>query len=540
MTIATTNEAFREELVTVFVAEAEEILDRFEQLLLALEQRPDDEELLNEIFRAAHTLKGNAACLQFDGMTHFAHVLEELLDGMREGKIEASAVRISQLLDGVDALRGLVARSIAGNGALTANDQALLDEISNVHQNSARTSGQPGAAVLHSESRTLRVATTKFDRMLDLAGEIAVARGLVWKTFASQCTDEHAFDALRELDRLSFDLQEAIMSVRLLPVGPAFRHFHRVVRDLAASQNKSVRLVLDGDDVEVDNTMIDRLKDPITHMIRNAIDHGIESPNARVAAGKDATGVVSLAAAHEAGGIVIRFSDDGAGLNAARIAERARQIGLNPDRMTRAEVLELIFEPGFSTAAAVTDLSGRGVGMDVVRRNIESLGGNVAIESQEGAGTQFTIRLPLTLAVIEGFGVSVAKETYVIPMEHMLECMELPADHDRAARTGILFIRGEVVPYVRLRALFELGHFENGQRENVVILQHDGKRAGVVVDGLHGASQAVIKPLGFYFTEVPGVAGSSILGDGRVALILDTPSIFRELAHEAAAAGSAS
>jgi two-component system chemotaxis sensor kinase CheA len=539
-------EAFRQELVAVFVVEAEEMLEKFEQLLLELEQRPDSEELLNEIFRVAHTLKGNAACLQFEEMTQFAHVVEALLEKMRDGKVDAGSGRINRLLDAVDALRAIATRSVAGSGVLTIEEEALLAALDRqaATNSPALLEKQAGTSVIHSQTsaRTLRVATSKFDRMLDLAGEIAVARGQLWKALAAQNCDEHTFDALREVDRLSFDLQEAIMNVRLVPVGPAFRHFHRVVRDVAATQDKQVRLVLSGEDVEVDNTVIEHLKDPITHMVRNAIDHGVELPAARVAAGKAAMATISIAASHEAGSIVISFSDDGAGLDAVRIGDRARNMGLNPERMSRAELWNLIFEPGFSTASTVTDLSGRGVGMDVVRRNIESLGGTIAIESHEGSGTTFTIRLPLTLAVIEAFGVSAGDERYVVPMDDVLECVELPGDHDLTARTGILFLRGEVVPYVRLRRFVDprpLPRDAQAKRENVLIVRNQGQRAGLVVDALHGASQAVIKPLGFYFSDIPGVAGSSILGDGRVALILDTTTIFRGLAEEVAAEGSA-
>ena len=520
-------DAFRNELVSVFAVEAEEMLDLFEQKLLELEQRPDDDEVLREIFRAAHTLKGNASCLQYDELTRFAHAVEELLGAMRDGKAEITGVRISRLLEAVDALRTLSTRSVAGPCALTGAEEQLLSDLM------LSDGGQAGVPVLHtsvraSNTRTLRVDTGKLDRMLDLAGEIAVARGHLWQLLVEQNCDEQSLDTLRELDRLSFDLQETIMSVRLVPVGPAFRHFHRVVRDLSASRGKGATLVLEGEDVEVDTTVIDHLRDPMTHMIRNAIDHGIEAPEVRVQKGKSAAGTVRIAAAHEAGGIVIRVSDDGAGLDAARIAARAREIGLNTDRMTPAELFDLIFAPGFTTASEVTDISGRGVGMDVVRRNIEALRGSVAIETVAGAGTTFVIRLPLTLAVIDGFGVSAAGETYVIPMETVLECIELPSDQPKDAQTGILPLRGDIVPYVRLRSLFA-HEGEGAQRENVLIVQDNGRRAGLVVDSLHGASQAVIKPLGRFFARVPAVAGSSILGDGRVALILDPPAIFRGL-----------
>ena len=328
------------------------------------------------------------------------------------------------------------------------------------------------------------------------------------------------------------------MNVRLVPVGPSFRHFHRVVRDLAASQDKRVMLVLEGEDVEVDTTIIEQLKDPITHMIRNAVDHGIETPAARAEAGKSPVGTIRIEAVHGAGGIVVRFSDDGRGLNESAIADRARALGLDPDRMSRQELWNLTMRPGFSTAAQISDLSGRGVGMDVVRRNVDAMRGTIRIQSEPNAGTTIELRLPLTVAVIEGFAVGVGNETYVIPIDRVVECSEMPEAALASAQmsmTGVIELRGEPLPFLRIHRVFGLDSTP-AARENVVVVEHDDGRgrAGIVVDSLFGNSQVVMKPMGRFLGQVPGVAGSSILGNGRVALILDVPEIVRQAADAAA------
>jgi two-component system chemotaxis sensor kinase CheA len=525
-----------QQLIDAFVAETDDVLDEVEQLLLRLEQTPDDDQLLQEIFRGIHTLKGNAACLQFDDLTQFAHVMEELLDGMREGRIDTNAAGVSQLLEAIDALRDITIRSVNGNGALTEPQQDLLLLLA-AWAGSAVANNQPGAerdaavqqrAPAPRSARTLRVGIDKLDRMLDLAGEIATVRGNVRQLVEESSRDEKTLDAVRELDRLSFDLQEAIMNVRLVPVGPSLRHFHRVVRDLAATQGKRAMLILEGEDVEVDTTVIEQLKDPITHMIRNAIDHGIEEPLGRVVRKKNEAGTIRITALHQAGGITFRISDDGAGLNETRIAERARALGFDPERLTRQELWNMTLRPGFSTARKVTDLSGRGVGMDVVRRNVESLRGTLTIDSQPGAGTTIDIRLPLTVAVIDGFAVGVGDETYVIPIDTIIECTEMPENVGRPS-TGVIDLRGTPLPFLRIQSVFGL-EATAAARENVVVVEHEQGRAGIVVDKLFGSSQVVMKPMGRFLRQVPGVAGSSILGNGRVALILDVQEIIRRAA----------
>lgn len=534
MTEFTISDADRLQLIDAFVAETDDVLDEIEQLLLRLEQSPNEDQLLHEIFRGVHTLKGNAACLQFEELTRFAHVMEELLDGMREGQIAATAAHISELLDAVDALRDIAARSVNGNGALSQRQEALLlgiaawqtraDISGATLTGSGNTASGPAIRGMRS-SRSLRVGIDKLDRMLNLAGEIGTVRSTVRQLVEESGSDEKTLDAVRELDRLSFDLQEAIMNVRLVPAGPSLGHFHRIVRDLAASQEKRVMLSIEGGDVEVDTTVIEQLKDPITHMIRNAIGHGIETPVVRVAKGKNPAGLIRIALANVYGGIAIHFSDDGAGLNETAIAERAHALGLDTDRLSRQELWDLTLRPGFSTAAEVTDLSGRGVGMDVVRRNIDSLRGTMSIHSDAGVGTAIEIRLPLTVTVIDGFAVGVADETYVIPIESVIECIEMPGEGSDA--TGIIDLRGEPLPFLRIQRLFGLKSSAH-VRENVVVVEDGDRRTGIVVDALFGSSQVVMKPMGRFLRQVPGVAGSSILGNGRIALILDVPEIITQ------------
>jgi two-component system chemotaxis sensor kinase CheA len=462
------------ELMATFADETAEHIAALEAGLLALEASPGDEETKRELLRLAHTIKGNASCVGLTEVTTFAHAYEELLERFAD---------ISLLLSGLDLLKAGVRSAVSS----IANGRA-----------------DPKA----------RVGAERMNRMLDLAGEIAIARGRVQQLLAG--ASDPLIEAERQIDALQSELQELIMRMRMVPIGPLFRQYARVIRDIAPSHGKEARLVTIGDDVEIDTNAVEMLRDPLTHMIRNAIDHGIESPERRAAAGKPEAGTITLEAKHEAGMVIIRVSDDGAGID-----HKAIEAGVN-----------VIFESGFSTADEVTDLSGRGVGMDVVRRAIEALRGTISIATREGEGTTFSIRLPLTLAVIEGFGITAAGESYVVPMDHVLECIDLPPGTRRGADSGVLLLRDEIIPYVRLRSLFALEGPES-IRENVLVVEHDGAKAGLVVDELHGAGQAVIKPLGNYFSEVPGVAGSSILGNGRVALILDTQAILRGVAESA-------
>jgi two-component system chemotaxis sensor kinase CheA len=324
-------------------------------------------------------------------------------------------------------------------------------------------------------------------------------------------------------------LQQQVMNVRMRPIGPTFRHFVRVVRDVAVAAGKLARLELEGEDVEVDMGVIERLRDPLTHMVRNAVDHGLEPPDAREAAGKDRCGKVTLRARRDAGSIVVDVEDDGAGFSRERIALRARELGLaaDPESLPTQELYRLIFEPGFSTAERVTALSGRGVGMDVVLRNVEALHGSVRISSRPGQGSGISLRLPQTLAIIEGLGVGVGGETFVLPLDDVIECVEMPVlQQGQQAGRGVFELRGDALPFVRLGDALGVPR-EAGARESVVVVRQEDSRAGIAVDRLYGQSQTVIKPLGGAFQGLPGIAGSAILGSGRVALILDVATLMR-------------
>ncbi len=537
-------------LLQTFAAESEENLAAIEQSLIALERAPREEEALRAIFRAAHTIKGNAATLGFRAVAEFAHLFEDVLDRLRKHELRFGTALASELLGAVDVLRQSIPRAIAGHDELSERAPAVTAALQQhlavgPEGAAAPTAAGGGTAAVPAQpgpelaTRSLRVDVEKLDRMLRLAGEIAVARGRQRALLeASGPGDGEALEVHRETDRLLLDLQEQIMQARMVPIGPVFRRHERAVRDIALAHGKLAQLVVEGDEVEVDTAVVEHMRDPLTHMIRNALDHGLEPPEQRAAAGKPRAGRVTLRARRDASSIVIEVADDGAGLDLGRIRQAAAERGLETSRLREAELQALIFHPGFSTAPAVTELSGRGVGMEVVRRNVELLRGTIAVDSAPGAGTTVSIRLPLTLAIIDGFSVGAGEETYVVPLDAVVECLELPrAAGAPSAGCGLIEVRGAALPFLRLREMFGLPAAAPG-RENVVVVSQDGRLAGIAVDALHGRSQTVIKPLGQMFRGVPGVAGSTILGSGRVALILDVPALLREAVARHAGAGA--
>ena len=538
----------RAELLQIFTAESEENLRDMEVSFVQLESAPQDEETLQAIFRAAHTIKGNAAGLGFPALAKFAHGVEDVLDGLRTGAMVLTTPLATILLQTVDALRQLVAAAVKGTDELLPEHLELLEDLmveggggqhSGVAQSESKRERRGGQSRRRADqsggmrAQTLRVEIEKLDRMLNLTGEIAVARerlaGLLEETdHAKQLED--ILEAHRAADRLFMDLQEEVMKIRMVPLGPTFRQFVRTVRDVATAQGKLAYVELAGEDVDVDMNVIEHLRDPLTHIVRNAVDHGIEEPERRRELGKDQRGRLSLQAWHEGGSIVIKVQDDGAGLERSKVIERARAMGYTADfdKLNDHELFRLILEPGFSTASEVTEFSGRGVGMDVVRRNVEALRGVISIESRAGVGTTITIRLPLTLAIIRGFAVGVNEETYIMPLDAVIECIELPRDgSEEFASRGVINLRGQALPYVRLRDCFRLGG-QPTERENVLVLRYHDQRVGLVVDRLFGENQTVIKPLSRTLGELPGVSGSAILGNGRVALILEVEGLLRE------------
>ncbi|HEX4605632.1 MAG TPA: chemotaxis protein CheA [Candidatus Angelobacter sp.] len=549
----------RDLILKNFLIESEEGLSLMEQSILELELHSSDSEAIQGIFRVVHTMKGNASLLEIEGLLAFTHNAEDLLDDLRNGKLSVTPDIIALLLDLVDALRQMVAAAGRGKDEISPSAKEILARISNYikvdgkaekgSEHARDNQGQlsnletaPAAGeAAHTAARTLRVDVEKLDRLLDLAGELTIARGRVAQMLQAKAEInlEELRDAHSFADTLHYELQDTILKVRMVPVGPLFHQYNRTVRDMAKSLGKMAQLRIEGEDIEVDTSVVEYLKDPLLHMIRNALDHGIEPPAKRKKRGKPQTGTITVRAAREGANIVIEVADDGAGLDKQKIIEVAQKKGLiaEPQKLPEQEIYQLIFEPGFTTATQVSDMSGRGVGMDVVRRNIQVLRGSVHAASQPGVGTTVRVRMPLTLAIIEGFSVGVGHETYVIPVDQVIECVDLPKeDQENARRDGVLQLRNEPLPFIYLKDHFGLPG-ERGARQTVVVVQHETNRAGLAVNELYGATQTVIKPLPAIFKDVPGLSGSAILGNGQVALILDIPALIRDFRMQEAHTG---
>jgi two-component system chemotaxis sensor kinase CheA len=399
-----------------------------------------------------------------------------------------------------------------------------------------RSADRSAPASANLESSTIRVPTEKVDQLINLVGEMVITQAMLAQTGRGLDAVVHQAmaTALTDLERNTRLLQEAVMAIRMIPMTAVFNRFPRMLRDLSGRLGKKLELHTIGEDTELDKGLIEKITDPLTHLVRNSADHGIEMPADRIAAGKPEHGTVTLAAAHQGGSIVIEVRDDGRGLNRGKLLAKARERGLSvSDSMSDAEVYGLIFAPGFSTAAEVTDVSGRGVGMDVVKRNITSLGGSVEIDSVEGQGMRVSVRLPLTLAIMDGMSVGVADETYIVPLASVVESIHMTAsDVKSVGGTGrVVEVRNEYLPLVRLDELFDVPRSVEHSGGIMIVVEAEGGRIALLVDDLIGQHQVVVKNLEANYRKVPGVSGATILGDGRVALILDVSWLVRRVRH---------
>lgn len=426
-------------------------------------------------------------------------VLENCLTFVRDER----GIRISKLPDETPAAKAIMAAASAANAKAPAKVAGKADEK-------------------RGESRFLKIDALKLDQLINLMGELVIASEGS-RSLAQQTQQGALLESLHKVNQLVEQLRDRALGMRMTPIGEVFSRFPRVVREVSRELGKEIELVISGADTELDKTMVEKLSDPLTHIVRNAMDHGLEGTADRASAGKPKSGKLCLHAYHESGCIVIEVSDDGRGLNPARILAKAVEKNLvaKDAQLSDAEIHALIFLPGFSTAEKVTNLSGRGVGMDVVKRSIEALRGEVEIESELGKGTTLRMRLPLTLAIIDGFQVAVGKTTFVVPLDMVVECVDIT---DKGNQRNVFDLRGEPLSYVRLRDLFRI-QGALPRRESLVIVEYGQHRVGLVVDRLLGDTQAVIKPLGRIFRNVRGVNSSTILGDGSVALILDVPAL---------------
>jgi two-component system chemotaxis sensor kinase CheA len=423
----------------------------------------------------------------------------------------------------------------AGAPAASTEDAAPSAEAPKAAARPATKAEKAPAAAL--EASTLRVSVEKVDQLINLVGELVITQAMLAQT--SKNIDPALYQqmvaGLADLDRNTRDLQESVMSIRMIPMSIVFSRFPRMLRDLAAKLGKKVEFVTQGEATELDKGLVEKITDPLTHLVRNSCDHGIESPEERLAKGKPEHGTISLSASHQGGSIVIEVRDDGKGLNRAKLLAKARERGIAaPDSMTDAEVWNLIFEPGFSTAEVVTDVSGRGVGMDVVKKNIASLGGTVEIDSAEGYGMRVSVRLPLTLAIMDGMSVGVGDEVYILPLSSVVESFQV---QDQTIKTiggsgRVVEVRDEYMPVIGLEDVFQVPRFDFEHVAGImVVVEAEGGRVALLVDELLGQQQVVVKNLEANYRKVTDVSGATIMGDGRVALILDIGSLVRRSRH---------
>jgi two-component system chemotaxis sensor kinase CheA len=421
-------------------------------------------------------------------------------------------------------------RAAAGIVADAAPAQAVVEEEKKAAKKEEKEKGGPGPGA---ESSSIRVSIEKVDQLINLVGELVITQAMIEQRVDTldPMVHERLLNSVSQLTRNTRDLQEAVMSIRMMPMDFVFSRFPRMVRDLAAKLGKKVDFITNGAATELDKGLIERIVDPLTHLVRNSIDHGIEMPDVRRAAGKSDSGRLFLSASHQGGNIIIEVSDDGGGLNRERILAKAQQNGLPlSDNMSDADVWQLIFAPGFSTAEQVTDVSGRGVGMDVVKRNITAMGGVVDIRSAKGFGTTISISLPLTLAILDGMSIRVGEEVYILPLGFVIESLQ-PAPEDVKEISGkgrVIKVRGEYLPLVPLYQMFEITpRFTDPCQGIVVIIETDGRKAGLFIDDLVGQQQVVVKNLESNYRKVAGISGATILGDGGVSLILDVAALIR-------------
>ena len=584
--------------IATFFDETQEHLESVEERAMALGSGQHDAETLNAIFRAAHSIKGGAGTFGFTQLAEATHEMETLFDALRKGEGQADQTTVRLLLDGCDVFKAHLARLKAGDRGHDNSMDGLRAQLIAYRATAFPARQEPAAAPASTaateesffvsasqavdggvsyglfddepvsvaapmaaekyglfeapagseqnrrkgDASSIRVSVEKIDRIVNLVGELVIAQAMMQQAAgqgdaAVRGEDDRLTHSLAILDRNTRELQQAVMSIRMMPMEFVFSRFPRLVYDVSTKLGKKVHLRTQGHETELDKELIELLVDPLTHVVRNAIDHGIESPQQRLAAGKPEMGSVSMRATHRGGSVIIEVADDGRGLDRDRILAKARELGMASDEsMSDAEVWGLIFEAGFSTAQQVTSLSGRGVGMDVVRRNIASLGGSVSVSSELGAGTTITLQVPLTLAVLDGMIVSVADEQYIVPLEFVSEAFK-PAPGDIRGivnQPSLVAVRGEHLPIIRLEDVVQLPQAtaKGATRADplCLVVEVDNRRAALLVDSLIGQQQLVVKSLDTNLHVVPGVAGATILGDGRVSLILDVASITRTTA----------
>jgi two-component system chemotaxis sensor kinase CheA len=570
------------ELIAIYLDEARGHLASLDKGLLRLEREGVTADVVTSLLGPLHTLKGNSGMMGFTSIKGYVHRLEDVLGKVREGSVVLDPAAFDCLLGGASALRDSVekgcqeGREARDLGPEQAELEGLLaGRLPEKAPSAARTlpapvvpagplapipsapagpvpGAPPGgrtAEGTQARSNMVRVDFGRLDHLLNLVGELIVYRTKLQeagRSVASEIAADPAvhdlLDAVHQLTAVSTQLQETIMDVRMLPIRTVFERFPRLVRDLARQQGKEIELILEGEETRVDKAIIDEIGEPLVHLIRNSVDHGIEERAERAARGKSGTGTIMLSAAQESNQVVITIADDGSGIDVAQVRQKAIELGIiaEADQLTDREVIQLIFAEGFSTAEAVTELSGRGVGLDVVVKCMERLNGFIEAETMPGAGTRFTMQLPLTLAIISALMVEVGGQTYAIPAGSVVESLRFrPEEIKRIGGRETLRLRDRIVPLLRLGPLFGHEDRRSGGPSYAVVLGRGDKRLGLAVDRLNGQQEVVIKALDPIVSGAGlGLAGATIMGDGRVVLILDVTAFFGDRRLQAARAGA--
>ncbi len=544
-------------LVQEFVTEAMGHGEAAEAAILKLEENPQDTAALDAIFRSFHTVKGVAGFLHLEQIGELAHTAENMLNLIRKGQSQLNDAAIDLVLDSIDLMKTMIVAldEAARNGKPILRQErlpALLERLRCWIATPTEVAATPTVVIADSSpavkmegsprpqtsqhnaanhEKTVRVSTERLDALINMVGELVIAQSMVSQdVVATTFADPQKARNMAQLGKITRELQELSMAMRMVPIHSVFQKMARVARDLAHKAGKEIDFSAIGGETEIDRNLIETLSDPLIHMVRNAVDHGLETIEARTKAGKNACGKLELKAYHQGGNIVVEVTDDGRGLNAQRIKQKALEAGIITEghELTEQETFKLILQAGLSTAEKVTEVSGRGVGMDVVRRNVEALRGRIDISSVQGQGSTFTVRLPLTLAVIDGLVVKVGTQRYILPMTGVQQNIRPTAAQISTiqGRGEMCTIRDAVLPLFRLHILFDVVPTKQDPTEAiVVIIQDRDRRCCLLVDELVGQQQVVIKSLGDAFGAIPGVSGGAILGDGNVNLILDVPGL---------------
>jgi two-component system chemotaxis sensor kinase CheA len=559
--MSTLEQEYDAELLKEFVIEGREFLDRAEEALLQLETHPENAEAVNTVFRAFHTLKGTSAFVGLPAVTDLAHKAENLLSRVRDNEIQCSGRYADLALRSADMLKVLIEAAESGQPretmALHPGYAELLQTLSNpdFSAGSEPPTPAPQESVTvpagewpevdrrgrREDRRTdfsIRVNTERLDRLVDIVGELVIAESMIAEdTAVRHAANTDLYRKVGRVDKMMRELQDLAMSLRMVPLKPTFQKMNRLIRDLSQKSGKSIELSAEDHDTEIDRNMVDVINDLLVHLVRNATDHGIEQPDERNAKGKRPAGTIWLSAFQSGGSVVVEVRDDGKGLDRQKILDKAIARGLViPGRnLTDQEIYNLIFEPGFSTADSVTDVSGRGVGMDVVRRGVESLRGRIDIESSPGHGAAFSIRLPLTLAIADAMLVRIGSERYLIPTAN-IEISFRPAPNTLSTVYGrgeMVMFREELIPVVPLHSMFQIPDAVRDPTKGLLVVVSGQNRSyGLLVDELLCQQQVVVKSLGSRLAKIRGVAGGAILGDGCVGLILDTLEIVNAFMSE--------